>query len=840
MVVPFGPSGSTIGSLGLSDTSTLQVVTPTPQGTPYVLPNPALNFRFSVRLRPPNSTTWYIVPGFFAGSEQLPNSTNGDIGPGSTWRFRFTPDERHGFWEYQAILETGNHPTVPGFDNANPPMPINVSSLPVPANPVGAPGVVWYSPVISIKTHPYNPLAPGFHGLGFIRANAPTGTSRYLCFSNPLLPEAKRHFLKVGVNSPENFFGYSEFYKSMKDNRFTMNPQATWSLLSIWTGGPGTGRWHDYDRPIAGNPPGAPASTHRQDDWNPGDPEWVTTRRVLDAGMSPPTITDEYLNALTGMAGHGIIGAINYLSEQGMNSIYVEPMNLAGDGCDTYPFASVDIADLQFARSQPANPSDVFSYSIKRLQEWNIVAEHAMKKGLLVHFQLHETESNNQGWLGYDVTLNTSPLSISYTRLAAATNQGEEVPRNGMTHARRLYLKQMVAHFGHLLGVQWNLGEEVYARLATTPGPNAEPVDFSLAQLAAMAGWIESWDGYHDHPIAVHGHGWNILELFTDIVAPGQPEWLDVTSAYIYGQEPRDYTVAPSGTAAFADEPHLYDKQTEDLRASLAASGSKGARVVVSVDEQGNWRYGAAGETADPGALFKSPTVMSSPEGRRRLVLYDVLFSGGSLEWYCGFGMSLDQWTDTYDYETPWPPGPSAPTYSTNPMWMTFGGGDVSIEEFYSREKLWQASSSARRILELMPYWLAVPDDTRVSGDPHSGSGTPGPNAPSNGGAYGPIGTYGRAQVLACPDGATCFAFVYYPTAYNGTTPLALGNLSMPDRGDAGYAGQFYNPMTGNAVGSVFYFNPTGGQQAIVAPAASGWPDPMHPGPDVVLLINGL
>lgn len=79
-----------------------------------------------------------------------------------------------------------------------------------------------------------------------------------------------------------------------------------------------------------------------------------------------------------------------------------------------------------------------------------------------------------------------------------------------------------------------------------------------------------------------------------------------------------------------------------DPRTSLL--GTFGDRVVVAVDEPGEWKFGASGtnDQATVGVVQGSPTFMSSPEAKRRGALYDILFSGGNLEWYFGYGMEMD------------------------------------------------------------------------------------------------------------------------------------------------------------------------------------------------------
>ncbi len=58
-------------------------------------------------------------------------------------------------------------------------------------------------------------------------------------------------------------------------------------------------------------------ATHVRD-WNPGDPVWQ------------------------GEKDKGIIGALNYLASEGMNSVYLLTMNVMGDGDDVWPWTERD------------------------------------------------------------------------------------------------------------------------------------------------------------------------------------------------------------------------------------------------------------------------------------------------------------------------------------------------------------------------------------------------------------------------------------------------------------------------------------------------------------------
>jgi hypothetical protein len=204
------------------------------------------------------------------------------------------------------------------------------------------------------------------------------------------------YWLKTGTNSPENFLAYSGFEDTAD------------------AGGTLSGFLHDYAPHVA--------------DWRPGDP-------------TLPGAADE---------GKGIIGALNYLAEQGVNSIYFLPMNLGGDGGDTWPFVA---------------PDDVTHYDLGKLAQWRIVFEHAQRRGIMLHVVLNETEPDNRRWL-----------------------DGGEAVSDILTPPRRLFYRELVARFADLPAIKWNLSEESV---------------FTGEEALALAGYLTALD-WAGHPIAVH------------------------------------------------------------------------------------------------------------------------------------------------------------------------------------------------------------------------------------------------------------------------------------------------------------------------------------------------
>jgi Domain of unknown function (DUF5060) len=144
-----------------------------------------------------------------------------------------------------------------------------------------------------------------------------------------------------------------------------------------------------------------------------------------------------------GGRGRGIIGALDYLAGEGMNSVYFLTMNVGGDGRDVWPWTA---------------PDERTRYDCSKLDQWEIVFSHMDAVGLMLHLVQQETENDH---------------------LLDGGRLGPE---------RKLYYRELVARFAHHLALVWNLGEE---------NTNTD------AERKAFATWIRSLDPY-DHPIVVH------------------------------------------------------------------------------------------------------------------------------------------------------------------------------------------------------------------------------------------------------------------------------------------------------------------------------------------------
>jgi hypothetical protein len=102
-------------------------------------------------------------------------------------------------------------------------------------------------------------------------------------------------------------------------------------------------------------------------------------------------------------------------------------------------------------------------YDCSKLDQWEVVFEHADHLGLHLHFKTQETEVDNEASAAFD----------------GSGDVGRE---------RRLYIRELVARFSHHLALNWNLGEE-----------NTQ----TTQQQTEMANAFRGFDPY-DHSIVLH------------------------------------------------------------------------------------------------------------------------------------------------------------------------------------------------------------------------------------------------------------------------------------------------------------------------------------------------
>jgi len=333
----------------------------------------------------------------------------------------------------------------------------------------------------------------------------------------------KEFFLKAGADSPENLLAYEDF-------------DGTYSNKAI-----------GLERANEASTSSLKSFRSHIPDWQPGDPTWKDDK------------------------GKGMIGALNYLAGKGCNAFSFLTYNAGGDGDDVWPFASRD---------------DKFHYDCSKLDQWQIVFDHAQKLGLYLHFKLQETENDDNS--NGDIT--NIPTSLDGGDLGIE---------------RKLYLRELIARFGYELALNWNLGEE-----------NTQ----SKEQQKAMAQYIADTDPYMHH-IVIHTY----------------PDWQDRVYKPLLGDQSVLTGVSLQNNWSTIHQRVIYWLQEAE---------NAGKPWVVANDEQ-NPHY--AGVPPDPGYNgfdgVARPENGSNPfsiHDIRKYTLWGVLMAGGAgVEYY--FGYTLPQ-----------------------------------------------------------------------------------------------------------------------------------------------------------------------------------------------------
>ena len=321
---------------------------------------------------------------------------------------------------------------------------------------------------------------------------------RYLQFA-----ETGEYFLKGGADSPENFLAYIDFDSTYYGGNRKHRSGESAPNLGL----------HAYE-------------PHVQD-WQEGDPTWQDGK------------------------GKGMIGALNYLASEDMNSVYFLTMNILGDGDDVWPYT---------------DRNERYRFDCSKLDQWEIVFSHMDELGLMQHFVLQETEN--------EVLLDGGYLDVQ----------------------RKLYLRELVARFGHHLAVTWNLGEE--------HGPTDwAPYGQTTKDTKAMASYLTEINPYNEF-VVMHTHSYKPKR--EEIVAP------------MLGFEDME---GPSIQVANPKNTH------EQTLKWLQLSADSAHQWVVNLDEIGIAWKGAMPDADDP----DHDTI------RHHTLWGNLMAGGGGVEWYFGY-----------------------------------------------------------------------------------------------------------------------------------------------------------------------------------------------------------
>lgn len=252
-----------------------------------------------------------------------------------------------------------------------------------------------------------------------------------------------------------------------------------------------------------------------------------------------------------GGKGKGIIGALNYLAGEKMNVVYMLTMNVLGDGDDVYPWTK---------------RNERYRFDCSKLDQWNLVFDHMDRLGIETHFVLSENE-------------NQLLLDAGFTDVQ-----------------RKIYYRELVARFGHHLGVVWNMGEE------NGPAPWFDHLGQSVKQRQTMAAYLRSIDPYR-----------NLIVFHT---LPSRPELKDYSEPMLG----KDYVDGISLQIGNVKEIH------EEVKYWVGRSEESGRSWVVNMDEIGPWYSGVLPDALDP-----------AHDTTRVNALWGSLMAGSAgAEWYCG------------------------------------------------------------------------------------------------------------------------------------------------------------------------------------------------------------
>lgn len=256
--------------------------------------------------------------------------------------------------------------------------------------------------------------------------------------------------------------------------------------------------------------------------------------------------------------GVALLGIFNYYETVGVNSQYLVGMSIHGDGWDVSPWVSHD---------------DPYVFDVSKLAQWQTVFEHANNRGVAIHFLFTETENE------------------SFFEVHDGLTIAED-----FAPSRKLYYREMVARFGHLPMMIWNLGEE--NGVIGNSGEDPYRLPTTPEQRGQFADYIASLDA-RGHPVLSHNWPDAEEELYSPLL--GRPSF--------------------SGISMQAHD-RYFDKIVEWTTRSDAA----GRPWMVSVDEPLGWEFGARPDAE----LERRDEVLT--------VLWPTLLAGGAgVEWYFGW-----------------------------------------------------------------------------------------------------------------------------------------------------------------------------------------------------------
>jgi len=291
-------------------------------------------------------------------------------------------------------------------------------------------------------------------------------------------------------------------------------------------------------------------------DWRAGDPVWKDGK------------------------GKGLIGAVNYLAGKGLNSLSFLTYAAGGDGDNIWPHVA---------------PEEKLRMDVSKLDQWQMVFDHAQARGLYLHFKLQEQENDDNRVVTGGGGTAAGPV-VSVCTVPAALDGGRLGPE------RKLYLRELIARFGYALALNWNLGEE------NTQSPEEQ---------RDMAKFIKDTDPYQHH-LVVHTF----------------PQWQDRVYAKLTGEQ---------SVLSGASLQMMWDQVHQRTLQWRKASAESGRRWVVANDEQGSAQHGVPPDDGYQGFAGKDRqgrAIHNMHDIRKRTLWGNLMAGGAGVEYYFGYALA--------------------------------------------------------------------------------------------------------------------------------------------------------------------------------------------------------